>query len=82
LEDCRCNNETGRFVSFETKLGLNGFKTTDSGTWYPRACKFLKLRHNIHSSPVEKSLIERTMQYIRIKQRISMIIFRGIRIAS
>ena len=38
--------------------------STDGGTWYPQACKFLKLEHHIHSS-YEKSLIERTMQYIK-----------------
>jgi len=38
--------------------------STDGGTWYPQACKFLKLKHNIHSSN-EKSLIERTIQYIK-----------------
>jgi putative transposase len=38
--------------------------STDGGTWYPRACKFLKLKHHIHSS-FQKSLIERTMQYIK-----------------
>src|SRR5215210_7153181 len=24
--------------------------STDGGTWYPQACRFLKLRHHIHSS--------------------------------
>ncbi len=38
--------------------------STDGGTWYPQACRFLNLRHHIHS-PLEKSLIERTMQYIK-----------------
>jgi putative transposase len=38
--------------------------STDGGTWYPQACKFLKLKHHIHSSN-EKSLIERTIQYIK-----------------
>ncbi len=38
--------------------------STDGGTWYPQACKFLKLNHHIHS-PLEKSLIERTIQYIK-----------------
>jgi putative transposase len=38
--------------------------STDGGTWYPMACRFLKLRHHIHS-PLEKSLIERTMQYVK-----------------
>jgi putative transposase len=32
--------------------------STDGGTWYPYACKFLKLRHHVHSS-FEKSIIER-----------------------
>ena len=38
--------------------------STDGGTWYPQACRFLKLDHHIHSS-FEKSLIERTIQYIK-----------------
>ena len=38
--------------------------STDGGTWYPQACRFLKLKHHIHSS-YEKSIIERTMQYIK-----------------
>ena len=38
--------------------------STDGGTWYPQACQFLKLTHHIHSS-YEKSIIERTMQYIK-----------------
>lgn len=38
--------------------------STDGGTWYPMACQFIKLDHHIHSSK-EKSLIERTMQYIK-----------------
>jgi putative transposase len=38
--------------------------STDGGTWYPQACRFLKLKHHIHSS-LEKSLIERTMQYLK-----------------
>jgi len=38
---------------------------TDGGTWYPpQACKFLKLDHYLHSS-YEKSIIERTMQYVK-----------------
>ena len=38
--------------------------STDGGTWYPQACIFLKVNHRIHST-LEKSLIERTMQYIK-----------------
>ena len=41
--------------------------STDGGTWYPQACRFLKVTHHIHSS-IEKSFIERTRQYI-IKDR-------------
>ena len=33
---------------------------TDGGTWYPQACNFFHLKHRLHS-PLEKSLIERTM---------------------
>jgi putative transposase len=38
--------------------------STDGGTWYPQACRFLKLKHHIHSFVYkdEKSLIiERTI---------------------
>ena len=38
--------------------------STDGGTWYPQACRFLKIRHNLHSA-FEKSIIERTIQYIK-----------------
>lgn len=37
---------------------------TDGGTWYPQACTFLHLKHRLHS-PLEKSLIERVMQYFK-----------------
>ena len=42
--------------------------STDGGTWDPQACRFLKLNHHIHSS-YEKSIIERTMQYIKDRSR-------------
>jgi putative transposase len=38
--------------------------STDGGTWYPQACIFLKVEHHTHSD-LEKSLIERTMHYIK-----------------
>ncbi|MGA9844218.1 MAG: DDE-type integrase/transposase/recombinase [Nitrososphaeraceae archaeon] len=38
--------------------------STDGGSWYPQASQFLKLNHHIHSS-YEKSIIERTIQYIK-----------------
>jgi putative transposase len=37
---------------------------TDGGTWYPQACNFLHLKHRLHS-PLEKSPIERVMQYFK-----------------
>ena len=37
--------------------------STDGGAWYPPQVKFLKLRHHLHSL-FEKSIMERTMQYI------------------
>ena len=38
--------------------------STDGGTWYPQACKFLNMDHHIHSQ-FEKSIVERTIQYIK-----------------
>ena len=36
-------------------------------TWYPlQACRFLKLNHHLHSF-YQKSIMERTMQYIKDK---------------
>ena len=45
--------------------GNHPVSTDGGGTWYPpQACKFLNLHHHLHSS-YEKSLIERTIQYIK-----------------
>ena len=52
-----------RFISGLVKINGNHPVSTDGGTWYPQACRFLNLDHHIHSSN-EKSLIERTMHYI------------------
>ena len=35
------------------------------GTWYPQACKFLKLEHHHLQFTFEKSIIERTIQYVK-----------------
>ena len=43
--------------------------STDSGTWYPQACKFLEIEHHLHS-PYEKSIIERTIQYLKDRTEI------------
>ena len=53
-----------RFMSDLVTVHGNHPVSTDGGTWYPHACRFLKLKHHLHSS-FEKSLIERTMQYIK-----------------
>jgi putative transposase len=64
-----------RFLSHIVKEYGQHPVSTDGGTWYPQACQFLKLRHHIHSS-YEKSLVERTMQYIKDRtKKVSMIIF-------
>jgi putative transposase len=53
-----------RFIAGLAKKHGKHSVSTDGGTWYPQACRFLKLDHHIHSSH-EKSPIERTMQYIK-----------------
>jgi len=53
-----------RFISNLVKRYGEHPVSTDGGTWYPQACRFLGLRHHIHS-PYEKSIIERTVQYIK-----------------
>jgi putative transposase len=64
------SKERNMFVAERFLFGLvNKYQnhptvSTDGGTWYPQACRFLKLTHHIHSS-YEKSIIERTMQYIK-----------------
>jgi putative transposase len=53
-----------RFISSLVQIHGEHPVSTDGGTWYPMACRFLNLNHHINSS-LEKSLIERTMQYIK-----------------
>ena len=53
-----------RFLDGLVKIHGKHCISTDGGTWYPQACRFLNLIHHLHS-PLEKSLIERTMQYIK-----------------
>jgi hypothetical protein len=49
--------------------------STDGGTWCPQACRFLRLRHHIHSR-YEKSIIEKERySSSKIEWSISMIIF-------
>ena len=44
--------------SLVRKYGKHLVSTDGDSTWYPQACKFLKLKHHIHL-PYEKSIIER-----------------------
>ena len=53
-----------RFISSLVRIHGKHPVSTDGGTWYPQACRFLNVDHYVHSS-LEKSLIERTMQYIK-----------------
>ena len=53
-----------KFISDLVKIHGKHSVSTDGGTWYPQACRFLNLDHHIHSH-YEKSIIERTMQYIK-----------------
>ncbi len=53
-----------RFLSGLVRVHGKHPISTDGGTWYPMACRLLKLKHHLHSS-FEKSLVERTMQYIK-----------------
>jgi putative transposase len=45
-----------RFISDLAKVHVKHPVSTDGGTWYPQACRFLNLKHHIHSS-YEKSII-------------------------
>jgi putative transposase len=53
-----------RFLSGLVEIHGKHPVSTDGGTWYPQACRFLKIRHHLNSS-YEKSIIERTIQYIK-----------------
>jgi len=54
-----------RFLNSLIKdYGKHSLSTHDGGTWYTYACKLLKIEHHIHST-YEKSIIERTIQYIK-----------------
>ncbi len=53
-----------KFLSSIVKENSKHPVSTDDGTWYPQACKFLKLEHHLHST-YENSIIERIIQYIK-----------------
>ncbi len=65
------SNRRNTFVAMEKIIaGLtkvydkHSSASPDGGTWYPQACRFLRMKHYISSS-YEKSLLERTIQYTR-----------------
>ena len=48
--------------------------STDEGTWYPQACRFLKLQHHIHSS-FEKAWLKEQFNILKIELKGLMTIF-------
>jgi putative transposase len=50
--------------------------STDGAAWYLQVCRFLRKKHHIHS-PLDKSLIERTIQYIKAEPKVLMTIFHA-----
>lgn len=64
-----------RFLSTLVKIHRRHPISTDGGTWYPQACRFLKIRHYIHS-PLEKRLIEKEpCNILMTGLKVSMITF-------
>ncbi len=53
-----------KFISSLVKICDKQPVSTDGGTWHPQACRFTDTRHHLHSL-LEKSIIERTMQYVK-----------------
>ena len=79
-EACMLIAEEQFMRSLVRKYGKHLGSTDGGGTWYPsihpQACKFLKLKHHhIHSS-FEKSIIQRTIQYV-IELKVSMTTFHA-----
>src|SRR5437868_15213453 len=52
------------FMNYQQSMVRRSNLSTDGGPWHPQACKFLKLKHHLHST-FEKGIIERTIQYIK-----------------
>jgi putative transposase len=50
------------------EFGQHPVSTDGERTWYLQAYQFQKLKHHLHSS-FEKSIIERTMQYVKIESK-------------
>ncbi|KAA2280380.1 hypothetical protein [Candidatus Nitrosocosmicus sp. SS] len=59
-----------RFLSGLIRIhGKRTVSNDDERTWYPQACRFLSLEHHNHYffDKEEKSIIERTIQYIKVR---------------
>jgi hypothetical protein len=66
-----------RFISSLVQIHGKHPVSTDGGTWYPLACRFLNVDHHIHSS-LEKSLIERERcSTLKTEQKVLTIIFHA-----
>jgi|SRR5215208_2418257 len=66
-----------RFIlNLVKRYGEHPVSTDGGGTWYPQACRFLRLRHHHIHSRYEKSIIEKERySSSKIERSISMIIF-------
>src|SRR5689334_10065951 len=52
------------FLRSLIKIYVKHIVYSDGGTWYPEACISLGLEQRLHS-PYEKSIVERTMEYLK-----------------
>lgn len=53
---------------FVMKYGMHSI-STDGSAWYPQACRFLKIKHDIHSY-YEKDIVERTTKIRKIEPNV------------
>jgi hypothetical protein len=57
---------TEQFIqSLVRRYGKQKISTDGGGTWYPQACKFLKIEHIIYIRLMGKTSFERTIQYVK-----------------
>ena len=53
-------------ILYDKEIWKTSSLNRDGGAWYPpQACRFLKIKHHLHSSYEKKSVIERTIQSIK-----------------
>ena len=62
----------GSFIRSLIKIYGKHIVYSDGGTWYPEACISLRLEHRLHSpsSYEEKSIVERTIEYLKDRTEI------------